>query len=670
MGLAQQCARPMVVHNEIIEKELEAVEGTQYVTRESILRRAQEIKGIPLRNVDKTGRLATGKGAIGTVIEESWFGYTPNSESEPDFPEAGVELKVTPYLRGKNGIRAKERLVCNIINYMEEYDKTFQTSAFWHKCNTMLLMSYEHLADRPKGDFRIDEAVLFSFPEEDLAIIEHDWETIMEKVREGRAHELSEGDTLYLAACTKGANASSVRQQPFSELPAKQRAYSLKSSYMTQILNKYIFGNAESPRIIKSADVLHAKTFEEYIIDKVKPYYGMTQYELKAHFGVDSKAKSLNEILLARMLDVKGRIAYTEEFQKAGIVPKTIRVQSNGKIKESMSFPTFDFIELSQEDVWEESELYRSSEASGPANQREEFKVGFFACYDRVWELVNLRNDKQHYQEGFFVFDIATFNERVVREAILNAVSHRNYQFGGSIFVRQFRDRLVVESPGGLPFGITLDNILDRQLPRNRRIAEILSLCGMVERSGQGMNLMFELSVQEAKPLPDFTGTDDFFVSVTLNGLILDKAMLSVINRISERGAELLSTEDFLVIDALYHERPLSEKMQSRLNRLIEMGIVEHIGRKKYVLARSLYAATGKTGVHTRHVGLDRDTNKELLLKHIRQNNEVGTPFKELQQVLPGLNRNQIQDLMKELKKDGKVFCEGKTSAARWFAIN
>ena len=312
---------------------------------------------------------------------------------------------------------------------------------------------------------------------------------------------------------------------------------------------------------------------------------------------------------------------------------------------------------------------YRSSEASGPANQREEFKVGFFACYDRVWELVNLRNDKQHYQEGFFVFDIATFNERVVREAILNAVSHRNYQFGGSIFVRQFRDRLVVESPGGLPFGITLDNILDRQLPRNRRIAEILSLCGMVERSGQGMNLMFELSVQEAKPLPDFTGTDDFFVSVTLNGLILDKAMLSVINRISERGAELLSTEDFLVIDALYHERPLNEKMQSRLNRLIEMGIVEHIGRKKYVLARSLYAATGKTGVHTRHVGLDRDTNKELLLKHIRQNNEVGTPFKELQQVLPGLNRNQIQVLMRELKEVGKVVCKGKTSAARWFII-
>lgn len=154
------------------------------------------------------------------------------------------------------------------------------------------------------------------------------------------------------------------------------------------------------------------------------------------------------------------------------------------------------------------------------------------------------------------------------------------------------------------------------------------------------------------------------------NKTVVNKAMLSVINRISERGAQLLSTEDFLVIDALYHERPLNEKMQSRLNRLIEMGIVEHIGRKKYILARSLYAATGKTGVHTRRVGLDRDTNKELLLKHIRQNNEVGTPFKELQQVLPGLDRNQIRILMRELRESGKVFCEGTTSAARWLSPN
>lgn len=334
------------------------MEGTIYTTREAILKRAHEVIGIPLKDIDLTGRLSTGKGAIGTVIEESWYGYTPNSESEPDFPEAGVELKVTPYVRGKNGIRAKERLVCNIINYMEEYNKTFQTSAFWHKCNTMLLMSYEHVKGVSKGEFHIDAAILFQFPEEDLIIIEQDWEKIMYKVRMGLAHEISEGDTMYLAACTKGANAASVRRQPFSQIPAKQRAYSLKGSYMTQVLNKYIFGDVQNPRIIRHWSFLRHCTFEEYIINKVSQFYGMTQNQLKNLFGVDSNAKSLNEILLARMLNVSGRIAYTEEFQKANIVPKTIRVQYTGRIKESMSFPTFDFIELSHEYVWEESELY------------------------------------------------------------------------------------------------------------------------------------------------------------------------------------------------------------------------------------------------------------------------------------------------------------------------
>ena len=335
------------------------MEGTKYTTKEAVLKKAQEVIGIPLKDIDKSGRLSTGKGAIGTVIEESWFGYSVNSESEPDFPEAGVELKVTPYIKSKNDtIRAKERLVCNIINYMEEYDKTFKTSSFWQKCKTMLLMSYEHINGVPKGDLKIDKAILFSFPMEDLAIIERDWNIIIEKIRDGKAHLISEGDTMYLAACTKGANASSVRRQPFSDTMAKQRAYSLKSSYMTQILNQYIFGNATNERIITDWKQLQKHSFEDIIVDKLRPYFGQTREQLKAHFAVECSAKNLNEVLLAKMLGITGKIAYTDEFQKACIVPKTIRVQRDGKIKENMSFPTFDFIRLSQETEWEESQLY------------------------------------------------------------------------------------------------------------------------------------------------------------------------------------------------------------------------------------------------------------------------------------------------------------------------
>lgn len=238
------------------------------------------------------------------------------------------------------------------------------------------------------------------------------------------------------------------------------------------------------------------------------------------------------------------------------------------------------------------------------------------------------------------------------------------------MFIRQYRDRLVVESPGGFPNGISLDNILDRQLPRNRRIAEILALCGLVEWSGQGMNLIYELSIKEAKQLPDFTGTDGNFASITLNGLVLDTKMLSLINQIGNDQMETLSTGDFLVINALYHEERITEYLKPCLKRLTDLGIVEHVGRSKYVLARGLYMAAGKSGRHTRIVGLDRDTNKELLLKHIRQNGSKGTPFKELQQVLPGHSRGQIQTLLRKLRAEKRIYCEGNTSAAKWFVTN
>ena len=167
--------------------------------------------------------------------------------------------------------------------------------------------------------------------------------------------------------------------------------------------------------------------------------------------------------------------------------------------------------------------------------------------------------------------------------------------------------------------------------------------------------------------MPDFTGTDDNFVSLTLNGLVLDKKMLSLINKIGNDRLEVLTTADFLVINALFYERPINKNLRLRLKRLTEMGIVEHIGRNKYVLARSLYSAAGKPGVHTRIVGLDRDTNKELLVKHIREEGIDGTPLKDLQQVLPGQTRGQIQVLLRELRKEGRIHLVGKTSAGRWF---
>jgi hypothetical protein len=126
---------------------------------------------------------------------------------------------------------------------------------------------------------------------------------------------------------------------------------------------------------------------------------------------------------------------------------------------------------------------YRSSDSPGPAADRREFRQGCLPVLDPLWERISLRNDLQHFQHRLFVWDVPTLDERAVREAVLNAVSHRDYRSSASIFVRQYPRRIEVVSPGGFPSGITPDNVLWQQKPRNRRIAEVLGRCISARRA-------------------------------------------------------------------------------------------------------------------------------------------------------------------------------------------
>ena len=314
---------------------------------------------------------------------------------------------------------------------------------------------------------------------------------------------------------------------------------------------------------------------------------------------------------------------------------------------------------------------YRSSEASGPAAEREEYREGFFAWHDALWTRINLRNDRQSYQDGLFRLDVPTFDEVQVREGLLNAVAHRDYRLGGSVFVRQFAQRLEVVSPGGFPPGITPANVLDQQSPRNRRLAEALARCGLIERSGQGMNLMFERAIRQGKPLPDFTGTSGHEVRLCLNGLIGDPAFVRFMERLGEETLRSFSTHDFLVLDCLHRDLPLNDALRARLPRLVEMGAVESNGGRgkgaRYLLARRLYEAMDAKGVYTRKKGLDRDTNKALLVRHIDRNKVAGARMAEFQQVLPSLSRSEIQVLVRELAADQAIHKQGVTRAARWY---
>jgi ATP-dependent DNA helicase RecG len=316
---------------------------------------------------------------------------------------------------------------------------------------------------------------------------------------------------------------------------------------------------------------------------------------------------------------------------------------------------------------------YRATEAAGPAQERIELRVGFMAIHDRIWEAIDRRNDRQSYQDGLFRVDVLTFDEAVIREAVLNAYCHRDYRRGGSVFVRQYPRRLEVTNPGGFPPGVTPENALDQQNPRNRRLAEALGRCGLVERSGQGINLMVERSVRQSKPLPDFSGTTADEVRLTLRGTITDPAFLRFIERLGEERLASFDTRDLLLLAHLQRSDQVPQDQRGRIARLVEMGVVEAIGRgrgARYLLSRRFYAAMGQRGTYTRRRGLDREENKALLLRHLREQAPGGCPMSELQQVLPTKSRDQIKKLLYELRDQDLVRVEGQRRWARWFATD
>lgn len=366
------------------------VSESPYTTKEAVHNRAKDAIGKPMRALYKSFGVTDAevdqkinqKNFVGDAFE-CWMKIPKNSRAGADMEVAGVELKATPFKLLKNGQRsAKERLVLNIINYMDEAKRTFETSSFEKKDKLMELAFYLYDRSKTKDQWAFAQTILFAFPEKDLEIIKNDWETIHRYIMEGRANELNEGLTNYLSAATKGASSKTVRQQPFSDIPAKQRAYTLKASYMTSILRDYVFGDKTDKNIqkdyfttkttpttattstqesIATIKELTHQTLEEIILNKLNAYQHKDVNELCDMFNITNrKAKSIYAMLVSRMLGLHGNAENAEEIEKAGIKIKTIRVDNGVKgcrIKESMSFPAFKFKQIINED-WEDSDLY------------------------------------------------------------------------------------------------------------------------------------------------------------------------------------------------------------------------------------------------------------------------------------------------------------------------
>ncbi len=344
-----------------------------------------------------------GKGGLEHMLESLFFMYPINSDSGPDFKEAGVELKGTglKQLKSTDEYAIKERLVCDMVDYCDVVTKNFEESSFFMKCRIMLLIFYLYRKDVPKHDLKFIYTALWQIPEKDLIIIRNDFNKIVEKIRNGNAHNLSDGDTDYLAVCRKGQKGDKLRKQPFSEILAPARAFSLKPAYMRTVLEfiKNSGTNAVSninrmdiqDSQLVSKDQLKQSGFETILLNRFKPFIGLCVDDIMSRFSMASvKSKDINYRIASLIVsDGKctgsgsNKIELTEEFKKSGLTLKTVSLYSNGRVKESMSFRNIDYEEIYENDDWFNSEAYElfSSRFLFVVFRHPSINSGAFGCH-------------------------------------------------------------------------------------------------------------------------------------------------------------------------------------------------------------------------------------------------------------------------------------------------
>ena len=339
----------------------------KFNTKEELLEYTENIKGKTFREIDSEHLLDKkksnrNKGVLGQIVESGFYKYPLNNDSEADFEELGIELKVSGYIKNKNGsLRAKERIKLSKIDYNKIINETYESSHLLGKCSEMLIIWYHYIPKTDYGDFKITDFQIYDM-KQDEKIFKNDFEIIKSKVKNGKAHELSEGDTSYLGACTSGATSKDRTTQPFSDIPPKPRAYSLKNSYISGILkelkeNPPNIINVESTKSTNRNNT-NEKTVIEYVTNKLKPYFGKTQLEIleeircEPHIG--KIPKNINKMISDTLIGKDDELPEKYElFNKTSFIIKNLPINSKNKAIERMAFKTLQLSDF--EEDWEDS---------------------------------------------------------------------------------------------------------------------------------------------------------------------------------------------------------------------------------------------------------------------------------------------------------------------------
>lgn len=323
-----------------------------------ILARAKLLEGRFLGDIRGASFTATeggrGRHEAGLAVEH-FFGIPRNSRSEADFPGAGIELKVVPLVRSGNKLRVKERTVISMIDYGALAQETWATASVRKKLR-VLFVFFEHIPDFPKTAFPIRTVVLWEPDAATESFIRADWERVWTKVRHGDAHLLSESDGRIMGPCTKGADSTALKRQPFNPEPAKSRAFALKPAFTLDLYERTVRRRLEESLVANHVTSPTAE-FEARLLERFEHFEGRTVDDVAAELGVPpSNAKSYAAMVMRRAFGAKSFRAKIREFEQMGLTPRMTRVGPNLMPYEALSFPAFRYSELLEE-TWEDSDL-------------------------------------------------------------------------------------------------------------------------------------------------------------------------------------------------------------------------------------------------------------------------------------------------------------------------
>jgi ATP-dependent DNA helicase RecG len=305
------------------------------------------------------------------------------------------------------------------------------------------------------------------------------------------------------------------------------------------------------------------------------------------------------------------------------------------------------------------------------------YRTPLLKTFERILEQFEARIEEEEMQWGLFRVAIPTYDPRAFREALVNAIVHRDYSVLGTVFVRLQSDTLSISNPGGFVEGVTLDNLLVVEpKPRNPALADAIKRIGLAERTGRGVDLIFQGLLRYGRPEPDYSGSDTSTVQVVLSSTEADLPFYKMIIDEENRTQSPISLDALIVLSRLRKEKRVDIATATRaiqktdatarsiLERLVEIGLVERHGSKRsltYTLSAEIYRDLGQSASYIRQAGFDIIQQEQMVIQFAQKHGKIAR--KDAME-LCRLSKDQATHLLRKLANDNKLTLHGKSRGA------